>query len=292
MPINDEIITKAFSNKKIETNFEGNFEKIKHHELRVSTKGLKAIRITLFILVALMLTVALTVTIVHYTYDQRLTDIANIYQIICLWAFPIIIYSYFTWLYLNRSAYCVEITPNELVYHRFSKIDRYIHSEILAALRARPVLRNRKGVWLPTLSSRRILLSEDDTLPGKPFIEDVLTFYGVEIPRDPYGTDRNTFTALGLVLIFLVGPVFLYLGFMNANINSFSYSVYIMLSVDLIGLILLILSAKTTKSYKFNKTEFDDSKDLDDLFFDDEDFADPQSDESNTSGEGKHFNEV
>ncbi|MBQ3678687.1 MAG: hypothetical protein II929_04140, partial [Succinivibrio sp.] len=154
------------------------------------------------------------------------------------------------------------------------------------------VLRNRKGVWLPTLSSRRILLSEDDTLPGKPFIEDVLTFYGVEIPRDPYGTDRNTFTALGLVLIFLVGPVFLYLGFMNANINSFSYSVYIMLSVDLIGLILLILSAKTTKSYKFNKTEFDDSKDLDDLFFDDEDFADPQSDESNTSGEGKHFNEV
>jgi hypothetical protein len=78
MPINDEIIKKAFSNKKIETNFEGNFEKIKHHELRVSTKGLKAIRITLFILVALMLTVALTVTIVHYTYDQRLTDIANI----------------------------------------------------------------------------------------------------------------------------------------------------------------------------------------------------------------------
>ena len=279
---NSDLSNNVYSSNKIVVNFEGNFDRIKHKELRVSTRSLKAIRITLIILVGLMLTVALLVSVIHYCYASTIPNIANVTQIVCLWAFPIIIYSYFSFFFLTRSSYCIEITPTELIHHRFSKSDHYAHSEIFAALRVKPILRNRKGVWLPTLSSKRILLSENDTLPGKPFIDDVLTYYGVEMPRDPYGTDRNTFTSLGFVLIFLVGPVFLYLGYMNSNINSLVYSIYIMIFVDIIGVILLIVSAKTNKSYKFNKTEFDDSQDLDDLYYDFDEFIDVEEEEQQT----------
>lgn len=258
-------------NSSVRNIYEGNFQKIKHRELRVSTKSLKVIRLSLVVLVLLMLMVAMFVTVIHISYGEKiLNPISSYQQIACLWAFPIIIYSYFSWLYHTRSAYCIEITPTELIHHRFSRDDHYTHNEIFAALRVRPILRNRKGVWLPTLSNKRILLSENDTLPGKPFIYDLLNFYGVEMPRDPYGTDRNTFSSLGYTLLFLVGPTFLYLGYMNDNLNALSYSIKIMIIIDLIGIVLLFISAKTTKSYKFNTTEFDDQEDLDDYYYDDD----------------------
>ena len=55
-----------------------------------------------------------------------------------------------------------------------------------------------------------------------------------------------------------------------------------MIFVDIIGVILLIVSAKTNKSYKFNKTEFDDSKDLDDLYYDFDEFIDVEEEEQQT----------
>ena len=55
-----------------------------------------------------------------------------------------------------------------------------------------------------------------------------------------------------------------------------------MIFVDIIGVILLIVSAKTNKSYKFNKTEFDDSQDLDDLYYDFDEFIDVEEEELQT----------
>ena len=116
---NSDLSNNVYSSNKIVVNFEGNFDRIKHKELRVSTRSLKAIRITLIILVGLMLTVALLVSVIHYCYASTIPNIANVTQIVCLWAFPIIIYSYFSWLYLTRSSYRIEITPTELIHYRF-----------------------------------------------------------------------------------------------------------------------------------------------------------------------------
>lgn len=241
---------------------EGDFNYIQYHELKYSIKSLKVIRTSLAILVFMMIAFAMFVTIWFYNSLNSFQNISVEIQIVGLWAFPIVIYIYFTWIYMERSKYSVKILPKVLVYTRLSSSITYYHSDIVQALKSKPLIRDRQGVWLPTLTNSSILLAETDTLPGKPFIEDLLRFYGTQVPKDPYGTDRNTFSSIGLVLIFLVSPIFIYMGFINKNANALSYSIYITFFICFIGLIFLVISSHSTKLYKDHLT--DEETELDD----------------------------
>ncbi len=253
----------------------GNFSLLTSHELLYSTKSLRSISFTLTVLLLMMILVALFSTIFIIQNGNLLgsDQVQSQIQIICLWLFPIVIYCYFKWLYYVRSSYKITITELGIIYQTFSKTTFYPHSEIQLALESKPVLRDRIGVWLPASGKQKILLSEIDTLPGKPFIEELMFYYGARMPRDPYGADRNTFSSLGLTIMFLVCPFFIWRGVINYNPNALTYSLYIAGALFILGLFCIFLSAHTTKSYK-NQPE---SYELDDdIFIVDEDFPEDQ----------------
>ncbi len=241
----------------------GDFSLLKNLELTYSTRSLHTVRFTLIILVGLMIIVALISTIFMVISKELNFDNSQVItQVICLWGFPLVIYAYFSWLYMIRSKYKIILTQDGLTYQRLSGTEFFSHSEILTALETKPILRNRIGVWLPTKGKMRILLSEVDTLPGRPFVEELLAFYNCPMPRDPYGTDRNTYSALGFSLLFLVCPFFIWSGYINDNINALHYSYYIVGVVFFIGIVLLFISNHTTRAYKndpeFNEDETED----------------------------------
>ncbi len=259
---------------KIPLSRKGDFSLLKNRELTYSSRSLRSVKFTLIILVVLMIVVAAGSTAFMISSgDIRETNTQAITQMICLWVFPMIIYSYFSWLHLTRSRYRVSVSEEGITYQRIRSTEFIPHSEIMAALGSKPVLRNRVGVWLPTRRKLRILLSEVDTLPGRPFIEDILAFYDVPMPRDPYGTDRNTFSALGMSLLFVVAPMFVWSGYLNANIRALNHSLYIAGFVILAGVILLMMSNHTTRAFR-NDPEMEED---DDFIYEDE-FPDPEDD--------------
>lgn len=269
---------------------EGNFSMLSSHELVYSTRSLRSVSFTLTILLLLMIAVALFSTIIiirngELTGSDRSQSLV---QITCLWLFPIVIFCYFRWLYHVRSTYKVTITEMGIIYQKTSRSTFYSHSEIISALETKAVLRDRIGVWLPASGRTRILLSESDTLPGRPFIEELMAFYGVQMPRDPYGTDRNTFSVLGLTFMFLVGPFFFWMGVVNENPNALTYSLYMVGFVFILGILCMFLSAHTTKSYKNQPKIYDFDEDI---FIVDEDFPEDQEIAGPNSSKNTSFQE-
>jgi hypothetical protein len=278
-------MTSSFFNlpPKIPLTRKGNFSLLKNHELTYSTRSLVSVRFTLVVLVVLMISIAAASTVfLTSTKGLKIDDAQTVAQLICLWTFPLVIYAYFSWLYLLRSKYKITITEEGIIYERMTSSDYIPHEEIFTALESKPVLRNRVGVWLPTKGKMRILLSELDTLPGRPFIEELLAFYNMPMPRDPYGTDRNTFSALGLALLFIVCPFFIWSGYINENTRAMIYSTYIVIAIAIIGIILLLMSTHTTRSYR-DDPEYDEE---DDDNYDEYDDEEDERDEAETAGNG------
>ena len=264
---------------KIPLTRKGDFSLLKNLELTYSARSLISVRFTLVILVVLMIAVAAFSTVfLTSSNDLKIDNAQTIAQLICLWTFPLVIYAYFSWLYLLRSKYKITITPDGLIYQRMGSSDFIPHQEIITALESKPILRNRMGVWLPTKGKMRVLLSENDTLPGRPFIEDLLAYYSVPMPRDPYGTDRNTFLALGLALLFMVCPFFIWSGYINENSRAMIYSSYIVAFVATAGVILILMSAHTTRAYK-DAPEYSEDSENDEDNYEDEDYEDEEPEE-------------
>ena len=275
-----------FSNlpPKIPLTRKGDFSLLKNLELTYSTRALRSIRFTLIVLVALMILVAaISTAFMAANNELNMKNPQGITQVICLWLFPLIIYAYFSWLYLLRSRYRIVITMDGISYQRGRNRDFITHQEIETALETKPVLRNRIGVWLPTRGKMRILLSEMDTLPGRPFIEDLLAYYNMPMPRDPYGTDRMTFSSMGLAMLFIVCPFFIWSGYINTNPNALRYSLYIAAGVAVVGIVLLLMSNHTTSAYK-NDPEYNEDDDGDDEL---DDYDDLPADDGGTEDDLK-----
>lgn len=246
----------AVPSENLKLDREGNFDVITDKELYYSVRSQKSVRLTLIVLVTgMFLVAALRICISFIDPRSNLASQGLQFDEISLLAFPIVIYVYFTWLYLAKKRYRLRVTRTDISCRRIGLTVKARHGEIFTALRTRPVLRDRRGIWLPTLGKHRILVAEEDTIPGQPFIEELLAFYGAKIPRDPYGTRRSTFTSLSLVFIFMAAPFFVYLGMTSSNPNAIYYSFWFSGTIALLGLVLLALGHNTTKAYKTGSDE-------------------------------------
>ena len=229
----------------------GSLDLLRHSELRYSTDGLEFIRTIVRILVIAMFICATVATYVMKRYVSGNSP-AGTFIIVFCWSMPIIIYLPLSVIFHIRKSYLVRLEKDRLIYRRYFIKTEIPLQEIDDALDTKPVIRDRNGVWIPKRHGR-ILLSEIDTLPGLPYIEQLCSFLHCRLPEEPAGSEKSTIFSLGLILLLLISNVFVFTGFISPGLSASHLGIRTGLILDAVGILFIWFGSTGMRSRRYEK---------------------------------------